>query len=431
MTKLIRHATMAALLSTASAFAVGAVIPGDAAYAAAAKKEAPPTVRTAIGKPLNDAMKAIDAKDFATALAKVKEADAVKDKTPYEDYQVAKYYGFIAINAPMPDYAAAAVAYNREIASVGAPDAEKASMYNVAMRLNYQTMNFAEVIKDAAELQKMQPLDDTGYLVLIQSYYNTNDFTNAADIAKKEIAAKVAAGGKPSEDVLGLLLNAEIKSKNEAGAREALDQLAMVTAKPEVWGQEIDFVLGSKGLSDHQLLNAYRLSMLTGTMKDTDYAAMATIDLQNGLPKEAIAVLTKGNKSGELMTQASSLAMRDDLNALVAEAAKQMNGEVDVKLGESYYTYGQYDKAVASLESGIKKGGLKDAGHRLSCGRTEGQGGSGVRSGVQGSDRGRPGGARLGPLWKAHRLIRARVQTGIKGARLAPLFFYPACAMRR
>jgi tetratricopeptide (TPR) repeat protein len=260
----------------------------------------------------------------------------------------------------MPDYPAAAKAYNREVASGGAPEAEKAGMYNVAMRLNYQEMNFPEVLKDAAELQKLQPLDDTGYLVLIQSYYNTNDFPNAAETAKKEIAAKIASGMKPTEDVLGLLLNSQIKAKNEAGAREALDQLAMISTKPEVWGQEMDFVLGSQGITDHQLLNAYRLSMLAGTMKDTDFAAMATIDLQNGLPKEAIAVLTKGNKSGDLLTQANGLAMRDDLNALAAEAVKQTNGEVDVKLGESYYTYGQYDKAIAALEKGIQKGGLKD-----------------------------------------------------------------------
>ena len=363
MTKFIRRATMAALLSAASALAVSAVIPGHAAFAAAAKKdakEAAPAVRPAIGKALNDAMKALDSKDFATALAKVEEADKIKDKTPFEEYQVSKYFGFIAINQPMPDYPAAAKAYNREVASGGAPEAEKAGMYNVAMRLNYQEMNFPEVLKDAAELQKLQPLDDTGYLVLIQSYYNTNDFPNAAETAKKEIAAKIASGMKPTEDVLGLLLNSQIKAKNEAGAREALDQLAMISTKPEVWGQEMDFVLGSQGITDHQLLNAYRLSMLAGTMKDTDFAAMATIDLQNGLPKEAIAVLTKGNKSGDLLTQANGLAMRDDLNALAAEAAKQNNGEVDVKLGESYYTYGQYDKAVAALEKGIQKGGLKD-----------------------------------------------------------------------
>jgi tetratricopeptide (TPR) repeat protein len=365
MTKFIRRATMAALLSTASAIAVTAFIPDHAAFAAAAaaKKEPPgPTVRTAIGKTLNDAMKLIDTKDFAGALAKVQEADKTADKTPFEEYQVAKYLGFIEINQPMPDYAAAAKAYNREIASGGAPDAEKATMYNVGMRLNYQAMDFPNVIKDAAELQKLQPLDDTGYLILIQSYYNSNDFANAATTAKTEIAARTASGMKPSEDVLGLLLNSEIKTKDEAGARQALDQLAMVSAKPEIWGQVMDFALGTMGITDHQLLNLYRLSVLTGTMKDTDFAAMATIDLQNGLPKEAIMVLTKGNKSGELLTQANDLVARDEqsLPALAAEAAKQMNGEVDVKLGESYFTYGRYDDAIAALQKGIDKGGLKD-----------------------------------------------------------------------
>ena len=37
-----------------------------------------------------------------------------------------------------------------------------------------------------------------------------------------------------------------------------------------------------------------------------------------------------------------------------------MNGEVDVKLGESYFTYGRYDDAIAALQKGIEKGGLKD-----------------------------------------------------------------------
>ena len=254
MTKLIRRATMAALLSAASAIAVTALLPGHAAFAAAPKKDDTPKVRNAIGKLLNDAMKLIDTKDFAGARAKAEEADKITDKTPFEEYQIAKYMGFIAINQPMPDYAAAARAYNREVNSGGAPDADKPGMYNVAMRLNYQAMSFADVIKDGIELQKLQPLDDTGYLILIQSYYNTNDFTNAATTAKAEIAAKMAAGMKPAEDVLGLLLNAQIKSKNEAGAHEALDQLAMVSAKPEVWGQVMDFALGTNGISDHQLL---------------------------------------------------------------------------------------------------------------------------------------------------------------------------------
>ena len=362
---------MAALISAASATVVTAVMPAHAALPprtgpgaqAAAAKQAGPQVRPPIGRPLNDAMKFVDMKDFAGALAKVKEADAVMDKTPFEEYSVAKYLGFIAVNQPMPDYTAATAAYNRQVASGAAPEADKATMYSIAMRLNYQAMDFATVIKDAAALQMLQPLDDTGYLVLIQSYYNTNDFANVITTSKAEIAAKVAAGMKPTEDVLGLMLNAQIKTKDEAGARQTLDQMAVISSKPEVWGQVMDFALGTQGISDHQLLNLYRLSILTGTMKDADYKAMATIDLTNGLPNEAKAILTKGMVTGDLLDQANQLGAKDQqsLTELAAEAAKQTNGEVDVKLGESYYTYGRYDDAIAALQKGIQKGGLKDA----------------------------------------------------------------------
>jgi tetratricopeptide (TPR) repeat protein len=367
MNKFIRRAAMAALVSAASAIAVTALMPAHAAVPqpkgrAGAAQNAGPQVRLPVGKPLNDAMKLVDMKDFVGALAKVKEADAVMDKTPFEDYSVSKYMGFIAINQPMPDYAAATVAYNRQIASGGAPDAAKPAMYSIAARLNYQAMAFPEVIKDSIELQKFMPLDDTGYLVLIQSYYNTNDFANAATAAKAEIAAKIASNMKPTEDVLGLLLNAQIKNMDEGGARQTLDQLATISTKPEVWGQVMDFALGTTGISDHHLLNLYRLGILTGTMKDTDFLAMATIDLQNGLPAEAKAILTKGNKTGDLLNQANMFLAGDQqvLSALAAEAAKQTNGEIDVKLGESYYTYGRFDEAVAAIQKGIEKGGLKD-----------------------------------------------------------------------
>jgi len=125
----------------------------------------------------------------------------------------------------------------------------------------------------------------------------------------------------------------------------------------------MDFAMSQQGMSDHNLLNLYRLAALVGTMKDMDYAAMATIDLQNGLPQEAKTVLMKANKSGDLLTQANSLAAKDQdaLKDLATEAAKQTNGEIDVKLGESYYTYGRYDDAIAALQKGIQKGGLKDA----------------------------------------------------------------------
>jgi Flp pilus assembly protein TadD len=107
-------------------------------------------------------------------------------------------------------------------------------------------------------------------------------------------------------------------------------------------------------------------------MRDTDYPAMATIDLSNGMSMEGKRVLEKAIMDGKIMrtgavasliTQANGLidGERKSLPDLAAEAAKQPNGEIFVKLGESYWVNGQTDQAIDALQKGIAKGGLKDA----------------------------------------------------------------------
>jgi len=361
---------MAALLASAASAATVIVLeplyaaPAPRGRAAAPAKADPSTqVRTAVGNPINDSLKLIDTGDLAGALAKVAIADAVPMKTPFEEYTVAKFLGTIYMKQMPPNLAAAAVAYNRQIASGAAPDAEKPGMYGTALRLNYNANDFAKVIQNVTELQKVAALDDTAWEVLVQSYVSTMDYKNAITSAKAAVAAETAGGMKANPVVLGLLLNSQAKTADEAGYRLTLDQLASVSTQPEVWSQIMDFALSTKDIGDHHLLNLYRLAMLVGTIRpDVDYAAMATIDLTNGLPAEAKAVLTKGNKTGELLNQANALLAKDQasLPALAAEAAKQMNGEIDVKLGESYWTYGKFTEAVDSIQKGIAKGGIKD-----------------------------------------------------------------------
>jgi len=370
MNKFVRRAAMAALLASAASAAT--VIAFEPLYAAQAPrgKAAPakgdPTtqVRTQVGNPVNDSLKLLDANDFAGALAKVQQADMVPMKTPFEEYTVAKYLGNIYIKQMPQNLPAATVAYNRQVASGACPDAEKPQMYAMALRLNYAAMDYAKVIQNVTELKKIggPAVDETAHLVLIQSYYNTNDFKNAAQAAKDAAAAATAEGKKPSADVLGLLLNSQAKIMDEAGYRVTLDQLATVSTQADVWSQVMDFALSTKDLQDHHLLNIYRLAMLVGTMRDVDYSAMATIDLTNGLPAEAKAVLTKGNKTGDLMNQANQLGAKDQesLPALAAEADKAPTGEIFVKLGESYWTYGKFNEAVDAIQKGIAKGGIKD-----------------------------------------------------------------------
>ena len=329
------------------------------------KQDPATTARPAVGTPINDSLKLVEAKNWDGAMAKIQQADAVKDKTPYEDFMVAKYIAYIAVNREPQDIATATTAVNRQIASNGAPEAEKAGMYSMGMLLNYAAMDYAKVIQSAEQLKALnQPFNEQQNLVLVQAYYSTNDFANAAKAAKEASDANP----KPSADILGLLLNSQAKMKDDAGYRVTLDKLATVSAQPEVWGQIMDFALDSvsKGPADgqeHRLLNIFRLAMLVGTMREPDYPAMASIDLQIGLPNEAKEVLAKGNRTtGDLVTQANTLAANDQasLAALAAEVSKLPNGEGEVKLGESYMTYGRNDEAVTAIRAGIQKGGLKD-----------------------------------------------------------------------
>lgn len=372
MISFLRRPLLAALFVAAvTAVTVIALEPLYAQYQVAqagkakAKQKQDPstTARREVGTPINDALKLVEAKNWDGAMAKVQQADNVKDKTPYEEFMVAKYIAYIAVNREPQDIPTATTAVNRQIASNGAPEDEKANMYSMGMLLNYAAMDYAKVIQSAEQLKALnQPFNEQQNLVLVQAYYSTMDYANAAKVAKE------ASDQTPNADLLGLLLNSQAKMKDDAGYRVTLDKLATVSTQPEVWGQVMDFALDSvsKGPMDgqeHRLLNVFRLAMLVGTMREPDYPAMASIDLQIGLPNEAKEVLAKGNRTtGDLVTQANTLAANDQgsLQDLAAEAAKQPNGEIDVKLGESYMTYGRHEEAVNSLRAGIQKGGLKD-----------------------------------------------------------------------
>jgi tetratricopeptide (TPR) repeat protein len=369
MNKHVLRATVAAVaLSTVSLAGYVAMEPAYAAQrgrtaAAAAPEEKLPPLRASVGKPLNEAVKLAGEKKFAEAMHEVQEADMVDKKTPYEEYKVAFFLGYLAINAMPQDLPTATVAYNRMVASGGAPEAEKVAMYDTAMRLNLAAMDYPKAIQAATELKKLNPMSEAQQ-VLATAYYQTNDFVNAAAAAKEMVDETIASGKKPEAPVLALLLNSQVKTNQDF--KPTLFMLATVSTDPEVWNLVMQSTfedVTKRNPSDHHLLNLYRLSMRAGTIKDGDYDAMASIDLKNGLPAEGKAVLTKANKTGELLTQANTLLANDQgaLPALAAEAAKTTaNGEIDIKLGESYWSYGRFDEAVASLQKGVEKGGLKD-----------------------------------------------------------------------
>jgi tetratricopeptide (TPR) repeat protein len=90
------------------------------------------------------------------------------------------------------------------------------------------------------------------------------------------------------------------------------------------------------------------------------------------LPAEAQTVLEKAMSTGLINDQQKERTNRllnsfktraeadkKGLPQLDSEAKKSSAGELDIKLGEVYYGFGDYQNAVTALERGIQKGQIK------------------------------------------------------------------------
>ncbi len=119
------------------------------------------------------------------------------------------------------------------------------------------------------------------------------------------------------------------------------------------------------------MLNAYRLAFVdVGLATVGEYLGYADNALVNGSPGEAMRALERGMKDGIVPSvgtnqqtgqEAKAAVARDrkDLPADATAAAKNPKGEVDTKVGLGFYSLGDWDQAVAAVQRGLAKGGVK------------------------------------------------------------------------
>jgi hypothetical protein len=367
MKKQFARAALAAALLCSSA---GAAMMISAAPAYAADK---PHVSRSVGEALNDAIKAINGGDFKTAADKVKEARSGDDLTDYDKLKINQVAGFLAIK--QKDYASAATAFENVAASPAfsdLPKPEQASTLHNAMILSAQEKHWPQVIAVAKKIEKTTPLDAKTNTIVAQAYYLTNDYPDAKTYAQKAIDAATAKGAVPEKAAYQILMSAQVKNKNQAGAIKTLEQIALHYGTASDWGQLIDMAMSAKGLDELDALYYYRLRFLAGaTAAADDYRIAAGIAMHQGYPTEAEAILNKGLAAGKLSDSGKTHALlrkarheaasdKRSLPAFAKMAARSKYGLQDIKLAEDYWGYGRYQDAIAAAKAGIAKGHLKD-----------------------------------------------------------------------
>lgn len=341
---------------------------------AAEKEPAKPKMSKAVGEPLKKAQEAMNAKQFDVALAEIKKAQAVEKRTPDEDYQIDEFLGYVLVQ--QKNYGEAATVYERIINSGKMPPEQLSDRTKAVAQMYFQVKEYKKAAEWAKKwLDSNPPNEDMGVL-LAQSYYLLDDNKNAAATMTTVVDNMEKAGQTPKENYYQIILSSAVKADDKPAIDSALKRIVRFYPKPNYWDNLLDSYRRKQN-SDRVTFGFYRLMNDVGVLKEKgDYMEMAHLANEMGLPGEGQVIMEKGMQAGVLKTddkveqdrinrlatavKKAADADRPSLAQQAKEAEKAAQGQRDVGVGEAYLSYGQLDEAIASMERGIKKGGVTD-----------------------------------------------------------------------
>lgn len=368
----------AALLGTALAFgSFAAVMAPSEAFAQKAggdKKGSGDTVRPEVGTPLQAAMELAKQKKFKDALAKVKEADAVASKTPYETQAVAQYRVSIAQQSGDIDELEKAI--EAAFAAGVVPQNQQPQYADVLARGFLSQKNYNKAIAWTQKYVSLGGNEASARELLIAAYFGNKDYPNTIKEFSAKLAAAERAGQKPAQRELENLASLYLSSNNEAGYVSTLERLVVLYPEKKYWDDLLNRVQRKPGFNrDRLTLDIYRLKYTLGLLESGgELMEMAQLSLQAGNPGEAQAIIDKGYANGLLgngpeaerqkrLKDMAAKQVADDKKALAqteTEALAGANAGPILRVAEAYAGYGQYDKAVTLAEAAIAKGNLKN-----------------------------------------------------------------------
>jgi len=331
----------------------------------------PPNVfRPEIAAPLQAAEELIRAGKFDEALARIRQADAVADRTPNENFAIDRMRGIAASGAG--DIPTATRSFEAVIAAGRLEPAERARLMQLLAQLYFQGKDYRKAATWAARILQDDGTNADVRWLLIRSQYLADDCASAA----RELRAVVDANATtaPPLDRLQLLASCYIKLDDNAGYVFTLEKLLTYYPKKEYWADAIRRVYARTGFSDRLALDVLRLRQATDTLSgDAEYALMTQLALAAGLPAEAKRVSDAGFAAGALGTGADTAQqrrLRDTAVKQMAEDEQQLpqsakaagaaaDGTALVNVGFTFVSTGQFDKGIALMEQGMQKGGLR------------------------------------------------------------------------
>ena len=338
--------------------------------AASADEKKKQEISRVIAKEMTAAQKALQAQQWQEAVKNLEAAQTKSGLTPFDEKTIHYMLGFA--NVRLNNLKVAQGEFEKALATGAATSEETAQMTKTLFAISASTNQFQKAIDYGKQMVDAGTATTENLLIISQSYYQLKDCKDAVIWADKGIASARKAGETPKENFFLFKLQCASDSQDNTAMDPVLIDLIKLNNKTTYWNSLLRIERQDER-DDHNTLMIYRIMYNTQAMKeDTDYIEMAQLLGDAALPGEAATVLSKAMSSGvvkdehkertqRLLTSLQTRADADKkgLAQLAAEAAKNPAGELSVKLGEVYYGFGDYQKAIDTINQGLQKGQVK------------------------------------------------------------------------
>jgi tetratricopeptide (TPR) repeat protein len=370
MSKLSRITTTMLFAVIATVFFAGSAFAQDDERAErdAQKTKQAQAVSKDVYDKIQKAQEQVDAKDYQGALRSLNSLYDPDKLTEYEQANVLNYIGFVYYN--MDDVPNAIRTYEKMVAIPSLePQLAKQTTYTLAqlytMEEQYQK---ALQTLDKWFVMETNPAPEP-FILKAQNLYQVQRYNDMIEPIQNAMRIAREREKPVKEDWYVLLNFAYFQDEDYKQVRDIQKILLENWPKKRYW-----FSLAGAYTElgeDNNLIAAYGAAHDQGMLeKESELVTMAQLYMQAEVPYKAATLLeremesgrvTKNAKNYRLLSQAWMLSQEDEraVPALKDAARLSDDGELDVRLGNTYLNLGNYDECISAVQAGLRKGGLR------------------------------------------------------------------------
>ena len=315
------------------------------------------------------AQEAVEAEDYQNALRMLERLYNPDKLTEYEQANVLNYIGFVYYN--MGNIPKALSTYDKMISIPSLePQLLKSTTYTLA-QLNMMEENYSRTLELLNNWFKLETNPQPeAFILKAQVYYQMQRYSDMIPEIERGMQVAREKEKELKEDWYVLLNFAYFQQENYAKVRDIQKILLENWPKKNYW-----FSLAGAYTElgeDENLIAAYDAAYTQGMLeKESEFVTMAQLYLQREVPYKAAKLLSEKMDEGivpesarnyRLLSQAWMLSQEDRkaIPALQKAASLSDDGELDIRLGNTYLNLAEYGECAKAVRTGLRKGGLKN-----------------------------------------------------------------------